>query len=59
MKYSQKKGNKNASPKSLNVNSIEITNTLDIANICNTYFTNIGNDLANKINYSGTKDFAY
>ena len=59
MKYSPKKGNKNASPKSLNVNGIEITNTLDIANIFNTNFTNIGNDLANKINYSGTKDFAY
>ena len=54
-----KKGNKNASPTSLNVNGIEITNTLEIANMFNTYFTNIGNDLANKINYSGTKDFAY
>ena len=54
-----KKGNKNASPTSLNINGIEITNTLEIANIVNTYFTNIGNDLANKINYSGTKDFTY
>ena len=59
MKYSRKKGNKNASPTSLNINGIEITNTLEIANICNTYFTNICNDLANKINYSGTKDFTY
>ena len=25
----------------------------------NTFFTNIGNELANKINYSGTKDFTY
>ena len=33
-----KKGNKNASPTSLNINGIEITNTLEIANIFNTYF---------------------
>ena len=25
----------------------------------NTFFTNIGNELANKIKYSGTKDFTY
>ena len=60
MKYSKKKGNKNSSPTSLNVNGIEITNTLEIANIFNTtYFTNIGYDIANKINYSGTRDFTY
>ena len=31
----------------------------EITNMFNTYFTNIGNELANKINYSGTKDFTY
>ena len=54
-----KKGNKNTSPTSLNVNGNEITNTSEIANTFNTFFTNIGNELANKINYSGTKDFTY
>ena len=54
-----KKGNKNTSLTSLNVNGIEITNTLEIANMFNTFFTNIGNELANKINYSGTKYFMY
>ena len=54
-----KKGNKNTSPTSLNVNGNEITNTSEIASMFNTFFTNIGNELANKINYSGTKDFTY
>ena len=54
-----KKGNKNTSPTSLNVNGNEITNTYEIANMFNTFFTNIGNELANKINYSGTKYFTY
>ena len=54
-----KKGNKNTSPTSLNVNGNEITNTSEITNMFNTFFTNIGNELANKINYSGTKDFTY
>ena len=50
-------GNKNTFPTSLNVNGPEITNTLEIANIFNSFFTNMGNELANDINYSGTKDF--
>ena len=50
-----KKGNKNTSPTSLNVNGNEITNTFEITNMFNTFFTNI----ANKIKYSGTKDFMY
>ena len=54
-----KKGNKNTPPTSLNVNGNEITNTSEITNMFNTFFTNIGNELANKINYSGTKDFTY
>ena len=54
-----KKGNKNTSPTSLNVNGNEITNTSEITNMFNKFFTNIGNELANKINYSGTKDFTY
>ena len=37
MKYSQK-GNKNTSTTSLNVNGIEIINTLEIANMFNTFF---------------------
>ena len=36
-----------------------ITNTFEITNMFNTFFTNIGNELANKIKYSGTKDFTY
>ena len=59
MKYSKKKGNKNTSPTSLNVNGNAITNTFEITNMFNTFFTNIGNELANKIKYSGTKDFTY
>ena len=54
-----KKGNKNTSPTSLNVNGNAITNTFEITNMFNTFFTNIGNELANKIKYSGTKDFTY
>ena len=54
-----KKGNKKTSPTSLNVNGNEITNTFEITNMFNTFFTNIGNELANKIKYSGTKDFTY
>ncbi len=33
-----KRGNKNASPTYLNVNGIEIINTLEIANMFNTFF---------------------
>ncbi len=54
-----KNGNKNKSPKSLNVNGTEITNTLEVANSFNSFFTNTGNELANNINYSGPKDFTY
>ena len=54
-----KKGNKNTSPTSLNVNGNAITNTFEITNMFNTFFTNIGKEIANKIKYSGTKDFTY
>ena len=54
-----KKGNKSTSPTSLNINGIAITNKLDIANAFNNYFTNIGDELAKGINYSGTKGFTH
>ena len=55
-----KKGlKKSTSPTSLNINDIAITNTLDIANAVNNYFTNIGDELAKGITYSGTKDFTH
>ena len=40
-------------------NNTEITNTLEIANIFNTYFTNIGSNLAKSIHYSGEKKHRY
>ena len=54
-----KKGNKSTSPTSLNINGIAITNKLDIANAFNNYFTNIGDELAKGIHYSGTKGFTH
>ena len=58
-KLSQKKVIKCPFPTSLNINGIAITNKLDIANTFNTFFTNIGDELAKGITYSGTKDFTH
>ena len=43
---------------SINIDDIEITNKIDMANIFNTFFTNVGAKLANEISYSGEKGFA-
>ena len=40
-------------------NAIGITNPLDIANHFNEFFTSIGQNLANSINYSGDKNHRY
>ena len=40
-------------------NNTEITNKLEIAYICNTYFTSIGSNLTKNIHYSGEKNHRY
>ena len=42
-----------------NINANDITNRLDIANTLNNFFTNIGRNLAENINYSGDKNHSY
>ena len=54
-----KKGNKSPFPTSLNINGIAVTNKLDIANTFNTFYTNVGDELAKGITYSGTNDFTH
>lgn len=54
-----RKNNKNSFPESFSINNIETTNTLDIANAFNTFFTNIGRKLVNNITYLGDKDFRH
>ena len=43
-------------PESFIINIKETTNTLEIANEFNTFFTNIGTNLVNNITYSGEKN---
>ena len=42
-----------------NINANDITNRLDIANTLNNFFTSIGRNLAQNINYSGDKNHSY
>ena len=42
-----------------NINAIDITNKLDIANTLNNFFTSIGRNLAQNINYTGYKNHRY
>ena len=42
-----------------NINAIDITNKLDIANTLNNFFTSIGRNLAQNINYTGDKNHRY
>ena len=49
----------NCYPSSINIEGIEITNQIDMANTFNTFFTNVGAELANEISYSGEKGYAY
>ena len=51
-----RKNNKKCFPKSFNINNKETTNTLEIANACNMFFTNICTNLVNNITYSGDKN---
>ena len=44
-------------PTSLTINGLEITNKLEIVNTFNNFFTNIGANLAKRINYTGDKTF--
>ena len=44
-------------PTSLTINGLEITNKLEIVNTFNHFFTNIGANLAKRINYTGHKTF--
>ena len=44
-------------PTSLTINGLEITNKLEIVNTFNNVFTNIGANLAKRINYTGDKTF--
>ena len=47
------------SPMIIKESYAEITNTLETANIYNTYFTRIGSNLTNSIYYSGEKNHKY
>ena len=42
-----------------NINAIDITNTLDIANTLNNFFTSISRNLAQNITYTGDKNHSY
>ena len=42
-----------------NINAIDITNKSDIANTLNNFFTSIGRNLAQNINYTGDKNHRY
>ena len=44
-------------PESFIIDGTEVSDKLDIANKFNSFFTNIGTELANKITYSGNKTF--
>ena len=44
-------------PTSLKIKGLEITNKLEIVNILNNFVTNIGANLAKRINYTGDKTF--
>ena len=51
-----RKNNKKCFPESFNINNKETTNTLEITDAFNTFFTNIGTNLVNNITYSGDKN---
>ena len=51
----QEKIKRNVFPNLFDINNKETTNTLEIANAFNTFFTNIGTNLVNNITYSGDK----
>ena len=42
-----------------NINASDVTNKLDIANTLNNFFTSIGRNLAQNINYTGDKNHRY
>ena len=42
-----------------NINDSDTTNTLDIANTLNNFFTSIGRNLAQNLNYTGDKNYRY